>query len=336
MALLSQPLQGSLPSISSRHSQWNLRSFASFHTVSRTHNSVSLKYWLSLRAHPVLLSKRRPFKVFFFKGNSHSDGADGRDRSSRYAKTPVHLPHMQGERKEITTESPHAEKYVSYTSQDNEDSDGGSIVIKKLFRKWLFMLHTQRSNHHVDEDLGERTTQSELLDRRKETLRSEAMKFLKAGFKHFLKLDASISLPLAIFIPWFLIIKVVYGAEVTKELAPLWIFGPLFFALYIKIIKGLCSLYAFCFIQTVKLVKNLPAYFLLANSYILEGKLISSLWVLLIKPFVDIKNMDKIEVLRRKIKQLEGWAVDKYLDFIESVWPYYCRTIRFLKKANLI
>lgn len=128
----------------------------------------------------------------------------------------------------------------------------------------------------------------------------------------------------------------VYGAEVTKELMPLWIFGPLIFALYIKIIQGLCSLYVFVFMQSIRLIKNLPRYSLLVYNFIAKGKLRAYLWDHFVKPIVDIKNMDYGAFSRRKYKQLVTWAVEKYLDYVESIWPYYCRTIRFLKKAHLI
>ncbi|RRT74969.1 hypothetical protein B296_00016219 [Ensete ventricosum] len=128
----------------------------------------------------------------------------------------------------------------------------------------------------------------------------------------------------------------VYGAEVTKELMPLWIFGPLVVALYIKIVQGLCSLYVFFFMQAVKLIKNLPRFSLLVYKFIAEGKLRAYLWDHFVKPIVDVKNMDYRAFSRRKYEQLVTRAVEKYLDFVESIWPYYCRTLRFLKKANLI
>ncbi|CAA6661226.1 unnamed protein product [Spirodela intermedia] len=47
-------------------------------------------------------------------------------------------------------------------------------------------------------------------------------------------------------------------------------------------------------------------------------------------------NMDYKALGRQMLKQLKEWAVETYLDYVESIWPYYCRTIRFLKKANLL
>lgn len=117
---------------------------------------------------------------------------------------------------------------------------------------------------------------------------------------------------------------------------PLWVFGPLIIALYIKMLRGLCSLYVFTFKQTFKVVKNLPVYCMIAYEYVIRGKLKEAIIVRVWQPVVDIKNMDYKELTRRKLRELQDWLLEKYLDFVESIWPYYCRTIRFLKRANLI
>lgn len=120
--------------------------------------------------------------------------------------------------------------------------------------------------------------------------------------------------------------NVVYGAEVSKELTPLWVLGPLIFALYIKMFRALCALYVFTFKQTVKVIKSLPTYYQMACSYTARAKL----------PVWDMKNLDYKEILKGKMKDLSFWLGEKYLDLIESIWPYYCRTLRFLKRANLL
>lgn len=335
MASMGLQLQGPHPSLCLRSKPCNsgvkLRSFASFRVAARTNNLVSWKHRLCLSVDPVLV-KRRPFMVLSFKGNSQNDGSDVRNR--RFAKVPVQLSHIEKEREEIATDSFDAQNHLSFASQESEDSKG--LAMKKLFRKWLIMLTTQTRSPKMNEAFEENPIQNEVLDSNQVTLKVKAVKLLQFSFTQFLSLDASISLPMVIFIPWFLTIRVLYGTEVVKELTPLWVAGPLVLALYINIIKGLCTLYAFCFMQVVKIVKNLPAYCLLLYSYVFEGKLKSFLWICLIKPFSDIKNMDYKEYFRRMFKLLKVWAVEKYLDCIESIWPYYCRTIRFLKKANLI
>lgn len=137
-------------------------------------------------------------------------------------------------------------------------------------------------------------------------------------------------------LPWYLAVNIVYGAEVSKELLPLWVLGPVIVALYIKMIKGLCALYVFTFKQAFKLVKSLPMYIKLTYNYVAEGKLSEFLSVHLWQPVTSIRSLDYKELAKQKLKELEERAVEKYLDYIESIWPYYCRTIRFLKKANLI
>lgn len=137
-------------------------------------------------------------------------------------------------------------------------------------------------------------------------------------------------------IPFYLGVRIVYGAEVTRELTPMWVLGPVIIAAYVKIIQALCSLYVFCFMLSVTFIKNLPSYYVLVSSYIAEGKLKAYLWARFWKPVEDVKNMDYKQFFARKTKELQEWAVEKYLDYVESIWPLYCRTIRFLKKANLI
>lgn len=127
-----------------------------------------------------------------------------------------------------------------------------------------------------------------------------------------------------------------YGAEVSKELTPLWVLGPVIVALYVKMIQWLFSLYVFTFKQTFKIIKNSPSYSMVAYSYLVQGKLKELLHARLVQPFVDIRNMNYKEFFISKLKELQVWVVEMYLDFVESIWPYYCRIIRFLKRANLI
>lgn len=124
--------------------------------------------------------------------------------------------------------------------------------------------------------------------------------------------------------------NVIYGVDVSKELTPLWILGPLIVAFYIKMFRVLWALYVFSFKQTVKLIKNLPTYYAV---YISQGKLKQAVQARVFQPVASIKNLDYKELSREKMKE---WFMDKYLDFVESIWPYYCRTLRFLKRANLI
>ncbi|ONK81222.1 uncharacterized protein A4U43_C01F26680 [Asparagus officinalis] len=339
MALITHQTQGPYQTAYLRPKPWSqglkLRSSVAFQLVDKTVAFIPLTHHIYLRPLHINLSKRKPFKVLSFKGNAQNDESDHSSGSSKFTKTPVQFSHTQEER-EIITESPDVQSYpMSYASEDGEDTTAGSLAIQKLFRKWLLMLRTQTFSP-AGEVLGEKVAESKTSEDQTVPLKGEAGQLLKSTLVHFLKLDAAISLPLLMFIPFYLTVRMVYGAEVTKELTPMWILGPLIVALYVKIIQGLCSLYAFCFMLAVRLVKNLPSYYHLVSSYISEGKLKAYLYLHFWKPVEDVKNMDYKLLFAKKMKQLQEWAVEKYLDYVESIWPYYCRTIRFLKKANLI
>lgn len=134
----------------------------------------------------------------------------------------------------------------------------------------------------------------------------------------------------------YLAVNAVYGPRVSKELIPLWVFGPIIVALYVKMLQWLTALYIFTFRQTVKVLTNLPTYYMLAYNYMTKGKLKEDLLARFWKPVAELKDLDYKEVSWRKLKELKVWIVELYLDFVESIWPYYCRTIRFLKRANLL
>lgn len=137
-------------------------------------------------------------------------------------------------------------------------------------------------------------------------------------------------------IPLYLAVNIKFGAEVSGELAPLWVLGPLVTALNVKLFQGIGALYVFSFKQTVKVVRNLPTYSLVTYDYIFHGKLKEIVRMHLLQPLVDMKNMDHKKEFTRRLKQLQVHLLERYLDFVELIWPYYCRTIRFLKRANFI
>ncbi|CAN6983476.1 unnamed protein product [Brassica oleracea var. botrytis] len=223
---------------------------------------------------------------------------------------------------------------VSYTSE-TEDSVTGQPAIQKLFKKWLSLLLTQSPIQVIDEALeGEHVPHTKKLETETEIRKTESLQSTNNTFwSWFWSLDTAIKIPLLLFVPAFLAVNAIYGAEVTKELSPLWIVGPLIVAFYIKTFQGLCALYAFCFNQTTKVIRNLPSYYIIAYHYISHGKLKDDLRALVTRPIV---NTDYRELTRTKLKQVQEWIIERYLDFVESIWPYYCRTIRFLKRANLI
>ncbi|KAF5730866.1 hypothetical protein HS088_TW19G00468 [Tripterygium wilfordii] len=123
-------------------------------------------------------------------------------------------------------------------------------------------------------------------------------------------------------IPCVVAVYMIHGADVLKDLTPLWVLGPLIVALYIKMFQALCALYVFTFRQSV-----------LVN--VAQGKLKGDVGARVWDPLANIKKNHK-QLLRKKLEELKEWVVEMYLDFVESIWPYYCKTIKLLQRANLI
>ncbi|PQP99524.1 uncharacterized protein Pyn_14515 [Prunus yedoensis var. nudiflora] len=206
----------------------------------------------------------------------------------------------------------------------------------KPLRVSAFKGSAQNDKSGVDGILEEEPPPKEISETEHDTQNKERDGILRMVWSNFLGLNATIKIPLLIFIPGYLAVNIIYGAEVSKELTPLWVLGPLIVALYIKMLQWLCALYVFSFKQTVQVIKNLPTYYMVAYRYIAQGKLKEDIRACFWQPVLNIKNLDYKKLSRRKLKGLQELIVEKYLDFIESIWPYYCRTIRFLKRANLI
>ena len=130
----------------------------------------------------------------------------------------------------------------------------------------------------------------------------------------------------------YIAVNMKYGGEVAKELTPLWIAGPLIMALYMTTVQVITSLYIFSFRQSVKLLKKSPMVY----DYVASGKLNEIIRVRLWTPTVDFWNLGYIEISKRIWIDFQLWLVDKYMDCVESIWPSYCKFIRFLKRANFI
>ncbi|KAL1203956.1 hypothetical protein V5N11_011799 [Cardamine amara subsp. amara] len=282
--------------------------------------------------------KAKPFRVTSFKGGIQNNESGGSEGGKKGTNNSVKLSYRSDDDEKNVNGSPKAQnKSLSYTSE-TEDSITGQPAIQKLFKKWLTMLRTQSPIQVTDEALvGEQVPQTTKPETETEIRKTESLQSTKnTVWSLFWSLDAAIKIPLLLFVPAFLAVNAIYGAEVTKELSPMWVAGPLIVALYIKMFQGLCALYAFCFNQTIKMIRNLPSYYLVAYHYFAHGKLRDDMKALVFRPVVAIKNTDYKELTRTKLKQFKEWIIEKYLDFVESIWPYYCRTIRFLKRANLI
>ncbi|XP_038879349.1 uncharacterized protein LOC120071260 isoform X2 [Benincasa hispida] len=207
--------------------------------------------------------------------------------------------------------------------------------INKLFRKWPTMLCTQQASEEVDGILG-RMPLSENSATLQEPHDMKRRESLEAFWYYVLSLDPMIKIPLLMFIPLYLTIKIFHGAQVSKELMPLWVFGPFIVAFYIKMFHWLCCLSILSFKQTAYLMKNFPCYYKLACDYFSHGRLKEVIRARVWQPVVNIRSLHYKELSRRKFEIVQEWIMERYPDFLELVWPYYCRTIRFLKRANFV
>ncbi|KAF5732164.1 hypothetical protein HS088_TW18G00854 [Tripterygium wilfordii] len=279
-------------------------------------------------------SEVKAVRILAFKGNARNGDSGSRANGSRVPKNYAKLSYVPKETGESMVESPKVHNArVSYTSEANE-APAGSPAIHKLFKKWLTMLRTHSPSQTEDEIL-EGVPPSEISQSQNAPQNKGRSELLKASWQYFLRLDGTIKIPLLIFIPFLVAVYLIHGADLLKELTPLWVLGPLIVALYIKMFQALCALYVFTFRQTVKVIKNLPTYSSVAYSYVAQGKLNGYVRARFWDPLANIKKNHRA-LSRKKLEELKEWVVEMYLDFVESIWPYYCRTIRFLKRANLI
>lgn len=339
MALATHHLQGSYRTCPLSPSSWTtgnkLRHTVTKIPVGQKDNFISLKCKSCLRigAPLVLKPKGKSLKISAFKSNSQNESG-GRVSGSKSLKSSVKLSYVPHESEETSVEPPRAQNVpISYSAEADQTTNYSAI--QNIFKSWLTLLRTPLPNQVTNETVEEPYT-TETSETQKMVQEKERVHVLKAVWCYFLSLDATIKIPVLTFVPLYLAVTLIYGAEVSKELTPLWILGPLIVALYVKMLRGICALYVFSFKQTVNVVKNLPTYSLLVYGYVARGKLKEDIRMRLLQPFVDIKNMDFKDAAKRKTKNIEEYLVEKYLDFVESIWPYYCRTIRFLKRANLI
>ncbi|KAL3628864.1 hypothetical protein CASFOL_027910 [Castilleja foliolosa] len=301
---------------------------------------------LSLRCRPCssvgdfhVLGPKSRFKISAFKGNNRHDDLGGKSNGSKSIKNPVKVAYLQHESEESSVESSKVQNVVPAPYTIADDTTTRSLAIQNLFKKWLLLLRTPSKTQAVGEaEVLEEPSLVETSETPPNTLQNQEERgdILKAVCCYFLDLDATVKIPLITFVPLYLAINIVCGPEVSKELTPLWILGPLIMALYVKMFRAICGLYVFTFKQTVRIIKNLPAYALLVHEYLFRGKLKLVLRTYIFQPLADVKNRDYKEASMRKLKDFQGWLYEMYLDFIESIWPYYNRIIRFLKRANLI
>ncbi|KAK1269943.1 hypothetical protein QJS04_geneDACA005072 [Acorus gramineus] len=279
-----------------------------------------------------MLQTGKSFKVSSFKGSPQNDDSVGKSNGIKCTKKSVKLSYAPQESDETVNRSSDIHNLpLSYESEDGDNGLAGSPVIQNLFEKWLMILRTQPSSQASEIVPGPPRCEN-IPETHSGSLRLKARNVLSDLLGFFFRLDMAIRTPLLLFIPLYLAVNLVYGAEVSRELTPMWIIGPPILAIHMRMVQGIYALYISLFKLLVKNITYLPTYYKLVSSYVAEGKLKA----FLCQPLVDIKNFDYEGNLRPKLKQLQEWVVEKYLDYVESIWPYYCKTIRFLKKANLI
>ncbi|GAA0150468.1 hypothetical protein LIER_09404 [Lithospermum erythrorhizon] len=337
MALVTHHLQGY------KIHPWRPSSWSTGSKLKRLDNTLAIKHkekfvhlkcksYLRLDAPTFHCARGKLLNITAFRGSGRHNGESGRDSGSKSLKASIKLSFSPKEGEESLVESQKA-NYVPIAQTSTDQTSAHLLSIQNLFKSWLTFTVPAI---HVPERPTEEESSAEISEVQTTHQRKNRSEIVKAVLRYIVGLDAIIVIPLVIFVPWYLIVNLVYGAEISKELTPLWILGPLILALYIKMLRGIFALYAFSFKQTVKVVKNIPTYCLVAYSYIARGQLKEDIRTRLLQPLLDIKRLDFKEVSRARLKDLQSFLVEKYMDLVESIWPYYCRTIRFLKTANLI
>ncbi|XP_047944835.1 uncharacterized protein LOC125191338 isoform X3 [Salvia hispanica] len=273
--------------------------------------------------------KSKPFKVSAFKDYQFDDSNNGSANSSKYLNNAVEVSYLKHKSEESSVESSKVQSDVPAVEATTR-----SLAIQNLFKSWLVLLRAPSQTLEADKVLEESSVakSSEMPN----TSVKQKGGILKAVWCRILGLDTAIRIPFLLFTPLYLAVNLVYGMEVSKELTPLWILGPIVVTVYVKTFQALCGLYAFGFKQTANVIKKLPVYYSLVHDHIVHGKLKEAMRIHILQPLADIRHMNYSEVTRRKTKVLQGWLVDRQLDLIELVWPWYCRTIRFLKRTHLV
>ncbi|RAL47579.1 hypothetical protein DM860_011317 [Cuscuta australis] len=276
------------------------------------------------------------FKVSAFRSSSQNDpGSSSRSKSTK--KSVKQFSYVPQWSDETSVESLKAHNLpISYPSETVEATTDDTVAIRKLLKHCLSMLRAPSSSQAIGETVEGQSSSIEDIETQNLVQQKERGNIIHAFWSFIMGLGATIKITFLICVPFYLAVNSAYGPEVSKELTPLWIVGPFIVAFYVTMLRAIGALYVFCFKRAVEVVKNLPAYYGLAYDYIARGKLKEEIRARLLQPVVDIKNTDYKKVAMSKMEDMKVVLAEKYVDFTESIWPYYCRTIRFLKKANLI
>ncbi|CAI9099284.1 OLC1v1036073C2 [Oldenlandia corymbosa var. corymbosa] len=282
--------------------------FSQNYALRRNERFIFLKCKSCLRVKVpfVIEPKRKLLKLSAFKSNNQNDESAGKTTGSKFLKNSVGLSYTPQDSQASLTESskPQSVPASSYTSES--ESAPGSLAIQNLFKSWLMLLRMPSQNHAVNGS-AEQPSSMETSETQSSTEQKERVHILKAVWSFFWSLPISISISLVTFVPLYLAVNLKYGAEVTRELAPLWVGGPLIVALYIKLLRGIGALYVFSFKQTVKVIRNLPTYLVAIHQFIFHGKLNELVRKHLLQPLVDVKNLFQKEEFIRRMKELQAY-----------------------------
>ncbi|GAB2274218.1 hypothetical protein Dimus_008985 [Dionaea muscipula] len=336
MALLSNHMQGSHLAFPPSHATWNRGIKLKPNAAMLKHASYVRVYshFGGARVRPSKISygaRVRPFKISAFKGNEKNEAEDG-SSTSKFPKKHIRTSYVSQDGDITLADFPKLlDGAVSYAVSAANKTASRSQAIHRLFRKWVTLLHTELPNKARDE-INEGPQQRELVPAQSGTHVEERGEMLKMVISYFLGLDATLKIPLMIFIPLYLGINLVYGVEVSKNLTPLWIVGPLLAAFYTKIFLRILAVYIFSFKNTVLVLKGMPAYTMAGYRYVSDGRLKRDI----LRPVMEIKNLDYQEIASRKREEFKAIMKDKYLDYVESIWPFYYKTLRMLKKSKLL
>ncbi|PPS19398.1 hypothetical protein GOBAR_AA01197 [Gossypium barbadense] len=261
-----------------------------------------------------------------FKGSGQNNELRGRTNNAFLSKNTIKVSYVPKDGEETMIESSNVHNVPLAYASETSENHLGSPAIQKLFKKWIMILLSQSPHQVMDEVMGVGPRPRDTSETQIGTQSNGKSEILKMVWSHFWDMDVTIKIPILLFIPLYMAVSLIYGAEVSKELTPLWVFWA----------SNCGSLHQDSQRVTLQIVGNLPTYYVMAYNYIAHGKLKEEVRARVWQPVVDIKNLDYKELSRRKMKDFQEWMMEKYVDIVESVWPYYCRTIRFLKRANII
>ncbi|KAH9322969.1 hypothetical protein KI387_017608, partial [Taxus chinensis] len=140
--------------------------------------------------------------------------------------------------------------------------------------------------------------------------------------------------PLAIFLPCFFAVTVLYGNEISSELTPLWIIGPLAMGTFIKLSLVASHLCVRLAINTVVIGMATPGKCMEAMHNCIRA-------VQLYKQNLVTKRDELISCVRsgeykeiwwQKFKEYKERKTDEYYDILDFWWPKWRFVERFVKK----